>query len=167
MGSFASWLSRTSLSMALQPQEGWLWPFCETFHFIGLSLLLGIAGFLDLRLMGVMKRIPIRAVWDLMPWAIAGFSINFVTGLIFLIAEPRQYAENISWWLKVLCLVLAGLNALVFQTTFRDRIVALKPGEDTPLVLKVVGGVSLITWLGVLYFGRLMPFWGASTSAGL
>jgi len=167
MVPFASWLSGTSLSVALQHQEQWLWPFCETFHFIGLSLLLGIAGFFDLRLMGVMKRIPIRAVWKLMPWAIVGFSINLVTGLIFLMAEPRQYAENISWWLKVLCLVLAGLNALVFQTTFRDRIVTLTPGEDTPLVLKVVGGVSLATWLGVLYFGRLMPFWGASLSAGL
>ena len=167
MGPFASWLSRTSLSMALQGQEGWLWPFLETFHFIGLSLLLGIAGFFDLRLMGVMKRVPIRAVWEFMPWAIAGFSINLVTGLIFLIAEPRQYVENISWWFKVLFLVLAGLNAMLFQTTLSTRIVRLKPGEDTPISFKIVGAVSLVTWLGVLYFGRLMPFWGASTSAGL
>ena len=167
MGSFASWVSRTSLSMALQHQEGWLWPFCETLHFIGLSLLLGIAGFFDLRLLGVMKRIPIRAVWQFMPWAIFGFSINLFTGLIFLVAEPRQYAENISWWLKVLCLTLAGLNALVFQTTLSQRVLALKPGEGSPTKLKLVGAVSLITWLGVLYFGRLMPFWGASTSAGL
>jgi hypothetical protein len=167
VGSFASWVSSTALSRALQQQEGWLWPFCETFHFIGLSLLLGIAGFLDLRLMGVMKRVPIRAVWGLLPWAMVGFSLNLVTGLIFLIAEPRQYADNISWWLKVLCLVLAGLNAMFFQTTLSQRIGALKPGEDTPMAFKIVGGVSLLTWLGVLYFGRLMPFWGASVSAGL
>jgi len=67
----------------------------------------------------------------------------------------------------VSCLILAGLNALLFQTTLSQKIVALQPGEETPMTFKIVGAVSLITWLGVLYFGRLMPFWGASTSAGL
>ena len=56
---------------------------------------------------------------------------------------------------------------MFFQTRLRQGAVALQPGVDTPIVFKVVGGVSLLAWLGVLYFGRLMPFWGASISAGL
>jgi hypothetical protein len=167
MGSFAGWLSSTALSLALKHQEGWLWPLCETLHFIGLSLLVGIAGFFDLRLIGFMKRIPIRAVEQFMPWAIVGFAINLLTGIVFLIAEPRQYAENVAWWAKVFFLIMAGLNAMLFQTTLSARIAMLPPGEDTPLSFKIVGAVSLITWLGVLYFGRMMPFLDVSSSTGL
>ena len=79
-------------------------------------------------------------------------------------ARALAVASLILW---VLCLALAGLNALFFQTRLRQGAVALQPGVDTPIVFKVVGGVSLLAWLGVLYFGRLMPFWGASISAGL
>ena len=34
------------------------------------------------------------------------------------------------------------------------------PGQDTPLTLKLAGGVSLGSWFAVLYFGRMLPFLG-------
>jgi len=42
--SFASWLHKTPISLAFQHQVAWLWPMCETIHFAGLALLLGVAG---------------------------------------------------------------------------------------------------------------------------
>ena len=41
---FASWLHKTPVSLALQHQVSWLWPTCETLHFAGLAMLLGVAG---------------------------------------------------------------------------------------------------------------------------
>jgi len=64
-------------------------------------------------------------------------------------------------------LVAAGLNAVFFQMVLRARALRLEPNEDTPMSLKIAGAVSLITWFGVLYCGRMLPFIGASTSAGL
>jgi hypothetical protein len=37
----------------------WVWPLCETIHFIGLAMVVGIAGFFDLRLLGFFNRVPI------------------------------------------------------------------------------------------------------------
>ena len=164
---FAVWLKMTAFSVVLQHHERFMWPFCESLHFIGLCLLVGIAGFFDLRLLGMMKRIPVKAAFELMPWAIVGFAINFITGTLFFIAEPVQYCTNPTWWAKVFFLVAAGLNAIFFQTTLSARILTLEPNEDTPMSFKIVGAVSLVTWFGVLYCGRMLPFIGASISAGL
>jgi hypothetical protein len=156
--TFASWLHRTPLSVSLQQQAGWLWPLCETIHFAGLALLIGVVGLFDLRLLGFMKRIPIGVVRDFMPWALVGFAMNLVTGTIFLVSQPAQYFGNYTWWLKVAFLLIAGVNALVFETAYGRRAVALPVGEDTPFALKVIAGVSLISWCGVLWAGRMLPF---------
>jgi hypothetical protein len=164
---FASWLHRTSLSVAFQHQVQWLWPTCETLHFAGLALLLGVAGMFDLRLLGFMKRVPLSVVKEFMPLALVGFTINLLTGMIFIISEPAQYFGNPTWWLKVTFLVIAGLNAMIFETAYGRRATALPAGEDTPTALKVIAGVSLISWLGVLWAGRMLPFLGAGVGAGL
>ena len=164
---FASWLHRTPISVALQHQVAWLWPACETLHFAGLALLLGVAGMFDLRLLGFMKRVPISVVKEFMPWAFVGFTVNLLTGMIFVISEPAQYFGNPTWWIKVTFLIMSGLNALIFETGFGRRAAAIPPGEDTPIALKVIGGVSLVSWLGVLGAGRMLPFLGAGVGAGL
>jgi hypothetical protein len=164
---FASWLHKTQISVALQQQVSWLWPFCETLHFAGLALLLGVAGMFDLRLMGFMRSVPISVVKGFMPWAMAGFALNLLTGIVVLVSEPAQYFGNPTWWLKVAFLVIAGLNALVFETTFGHRAAALPAGVDTPVALKVIAVVSFLSWFGVLWAGRMLPFVGAGVGAGL
>jgi hypothetical protein len=164
---FASWLHRTPISLAFQHQVAWLWPMCETIHFAGLALLLGVAGMFDLRLLGFMKRVPISVVKDFMPFALIGFTLNLLTGMIFVISEPAQYFGNPTWWVKVAFLIVAGANALIFETAYGRRAAAIPAGEDTPISLKIIAGVSLIAWLGVLVAGRFLPFVGAGVGAGL
>jgi hypothetical protein len=161
MEAVVEWIRATSLSRAINSNV-WIWPAAETIHFIGLSLLLGVVGFFDLRLMGLFKRVPISAARQLLPFAVAGFALNLITGLMFLIGLPGQYAFNWVWWAKVGALVLAGLNALVFEKTIARRIVYLEPGADTPALAKAIGAISLASWLMVLYFGRMLPFLGES-----
>jgi hypothetical protein len=156
---FVAWLESTALSRAIVHYP-WIWPLCETIHFVGLSLVIGIVGFFDLRLMGFLKRVPLRAARDLMPLAIAGFLLNLTTGLTFLIGAPHQYLRNSAWWAKVFFLVLAGLNALVFETTVGASTIDLGVGDDTPATAKIIGAVSLVSWLAVVYWGRMLPFIG-------
>ena len=99
MDAFVDWLRVTQLSLLFQSQVGWLWPLCESLHFLGLSLLIGAAGFFDLRLLGLVRSVSIHASWKLIAWAKAALFVNFVTGLVFLISEPEQYATNVSMWL--------------------------------------------------------------------
>lgn len=138
----------------------WVWPTAEALHFLGLALLVGTIAPLDVRLLGFMKSVPIAALKTLVPWAVAGFVINLVTGMLFFVAAPDQYMHNLSWWFKVLFLAIAGVNMLLFETTQQSRIQAMEPGDDTPAACKAIGGVSLVSWLMVVYWGRMLPFLG-------
>jgi hypothetical protein len=158
MDGFVDWLRFTQLSLLFQANVAWLWPLCESLHFLGLSVLIGAAGLFDLRLLGFLRSVPLHAAWKLIPWAKGALVINLVTGLVFLISEPEQYANNASMWLKMLFLAVAGVNALVFERVYATRLATLAPNGDTPLAAKIIGGVSLVSWFAVLYFGRMIPY---------
>ena len=160
MQDFSVWVESTRISRALFSVT-WLWPTCESLHFIGLCMLIGGAGLLDLRLMGLFRGVSIRHVKALMPWAIAGFAINAVTGGLFLIMQPHLYLMSAVWWYKVAFLVIAGLNAGFFETRQSVSALALHPEADTPRELKIIGAVSLFSWFAVLYCGRMLPYLGS------
>jgi hypothetical protein len=161
MDAFVEWLRATPLSQAIVYRI-WVWPLCETLHFVGLALIIGIAGFFDLRLMGFFERIPVDDARELMPLAVIGFLLNLTTGVTFFIGHPEQYAHNPAWWWKVGFLSLAGINALVFQVAVGRQTVGLRAGAATPIAAKTIGAVSLISWFAVLYFGRMLPFLGGA-----
>jgi len=159
MDAFVDWLRATPLSQAIVYRI-WVWPLCETLHFVGLAMIVGVAGFFDLRLMGFFKQIPVDDARELMPLAVIGFLLNLITGATFFIGHPEQYAHNPAWWWKLGFLTLAGINALMFQVVVGRHTVGLHAGADTPMTAKTIGVVSLIAWFGVMYFGRMLPFIG-------
>jgi hypothetical protein len=159
MQDFCIWLQGTALSTGLNDRT-WLWPTSEVLHFIGLAVLIGGAGLLDLRLLGVFRGVAIDQIRSFMPWAIGGFVVNAITGVLFIIMAPQMYLLSGIWWFKVAFLGLAGANAFFFETRLSQRTLALRPDEDTPLVFKLVGGCSLLSWFGVLYCGRMLPYLG-------
>jgi hypothetical protein len=155
--SFAAWIEATALREFLLSIR-WLWALCETFHFFGLTLLIGITGFFDLRLMGFMKSVPLSTARALMPWALFGFALNAVTGVLFFLTFPARYTDNGAFLAKILFIGIAGLNALFFETKLGARAMSLGANEDGPTSLKIVGAVSLVSWIAVLYFGRMLPY---------
>src|SRR6185503_8155504 len=102
----------------------------------GLCLLIGGAGLLDLRLMGFVRGLSIRDIKAMMPWAIAGFTINAVTGTLFLVMQPHLYVTSAVFWSKVMFIVIAGVNALFFESRLAVPALALAPDADTPRRLK-------------------------------
>ena len=137
----------------------WGWPAAESIHFIGLSLLVGAVWLFDLRLLGMAKSIPIAALHRLVPWGVLGYALNVATGAMFFISAPDQYLYNPAFQLKVLCMLVAGVNMAVFYLTASVRVKALTPGEKTPLAGKLIAIVSLSSWIGVITFGRLITFY--------
>jgi hypothetical protein len=159
LDSFAVWLRSTSLSEAIRVQP-WLWPVCEITHFIGLSLLVGVVGFFDLRLLGMFARVPLNAAWSLIPWGKAGFGLTAVTGLTFFIGAPDQYVSNIAFYGKVAFLLTAGLNAVCFEKIYGKTVAASEAVGATPPVFKVFGAVSILSWFFDIYWGRMLPYVG-------
>jgi uncharacterized protein DUF6644 len=159
--SIVVFLKSTAISQMMVHQP-WLWPLCETLHFIGLALLIGTAGVFDLRLIGFMRRLPVAAAMRMRPWAGLAVLINLVTGTLFFVGAPDQYIDNPAWWAKVAFLVVAITNIAVFETRYGKQLLAMPPDIDTPVSFKVAGMVSIASWFLVLYFGRMLPFIGTA-----
>jgi hypothetical protein len=159
LDGFAFWLRGTPLSEAIRVAP-WLWPLCEILHFCGLSLLIGVAGFFDLRLLGFMPRVPMSAAWKLMPWAKAGFALSAITGLTFFVGAPDQYVNNPAFYGKVLFLLVANLNAAYFEVVYRKPVESRALDGAASGAFKAIALVSIVSWFFVIYWGRMLPFIG-------
>ena len=129
----------------------WGWPFCETVHFFGLSLLIGTIGMFDLRLLGMGKRIPIGALHKLIPWGVSGYVLALLTGIMFLATEPDQYIFNSAFHWKILFMAAAGVNMATFYFAVYRR-------REEELSAKLIAALSLFLWIGVIVFGRMLTF---------
>jgi uncharacterized membrane protein len=138
----------------------WMWPTCETLHFVGLSLLMGVVLLVDLRMMGMMKRIPFPVLHRLMPWAILGFAMNVLTGMLFFIGNPGQYFASTVFQWKIFFVLVAGANAVYF--TMFDEVWDLGPGADAPMMAKVAAGGAVVLWVAIMWCGNMLPFIGDS-----
>ncbi len=136
----------------------WAWPMCESIHFIGLSLLIGTVGLFDLRLLGFAPRVPMAAFHRLIPIGVCGFLMNLTTGFCFLTGTPDQYFLNRAFQFKMMFLAIAGLNMAAFYLTMFRKVRELGPGDQAPLPARLIGGVSLAAWIGVMTCGRLLTF---------
>jgi len=138
----------------------WMWPTCETLHFVGLSLLCGVVFLVDLRVLGVMRGVSFASLHRLLPWAALGFGLNVTTGMLFFVGIPGQYIHNVSFYWKVALVMLAGANALYF--TLFDEPWFLGSGEDAPLTAKIAAVSAMVLWVAVMYCGSMLPFLGNS-----
>ena len=152
------WLEGTQISWVMMNVR-WAWPLCESIHFIGLSLLLGTIGFFDLRLLGFARQVPLAALHRLIPLGVAGFAMNAATGFCFLAGAPDQYFINDAFQVKVAFFLVAGINVAAFYLTMFKKVRAVGPGEHAPLFARVIGGMSLCCWIGVMTAGRLLTFY--------
>ncbi len=159
MNSIFAWMESTWIN-SLALNYAWTWPILETLHFIGMSLLIGAIIVMDLRLIGVQRVIPWFTTHQLVPLAFIGFAINLITGIIFLFGDPYRYAINPSFQAKAVLILLAGLNALFYAVKVAPTMKTLPAHSDTPALAKAVGAASLVLWIGVLCFGRLIPYLG-------
>ena len=112
------------------------------------------------RLAGHWRGIALSAVHRLLPWAVLGFGINLITGVIFFFGDPERYVANIGFKIKMVLLVIAGLNAIWFKLKVDPDLANWSPDQDSTAQAKAVAYVSLISWFGVLLFGRLIPYIG-------
>jgi uncharacterized membrane protein len=150
------WLSAGAIA-ALVNERVWLWPAMETLHFIGLWLLFGVIVLVNVRMLGMLTNTSYASLHRLLPWAALGLGINIVTGMMFVIANPGQYANAVFYW-KIGLLVLAGVN-LIYLTVF-DGPWEVREGDRAPLRVRAMAASAIVLWVGVMYFGRMLPFLG-------
>ena len=151
------WLASDFIT-TYQYTHPWAWKTLETIHFMGLCLLFGVVLVANMRLLGWMRNAPLDGFHRLLPWGVWGFVANSVTGMMFFIGQAFQYIENPAFHLKMLCILLAGADVLYL--TWHEEVWEMDAGATASPLVKVLAASQIVLWVGVIYFGRMLPYIG-------
>lgn len=137
-----------------------LFPLIESTHVFGLALVFGTIAIIDLRLLGIAstQRSFKRMASDILKWTWAAFALTALTGTLMFITNAQVYYHNFFFRTKMLMLVLAGINILVFELTAGRTIHRWDKAPSVPPAGKAVAALSLAIWIGIISMGRLIGF---------
>ena len=138
----------------------WLFPLIESTHVICLSLVFGTILIVDLRLLGIASthRSFKQMASDILKWTWTAFALTVLTGALMFITNARVYYHNSFFRIKMLLLVLSGINMLIFELTAGRTIHRWDKAPSAPRAGKVVASLSLAMWIGIIIMGRLIGF---------
>jgi len=157
--NFLQWLHDTQLSTTMR-ESIWAEPLVETIHVLTLTLFLGFAVLLDLRLLGVcMRRRKVSEVLgQLNPYLFVGFAIMIVSGLLLFTGDPPAFWGTTFFKVKMIFLVLAGLNVLIFNATIGRKVAEWDLAPKTPSAAKVAAILSIVLWVAIVAAGRAIAY---------
>jgi hypothetical protein len=159
LANFLHWLYNTPFSTTMR-ESLWAEPIVETIHVLTLTLFLGFAVLLDMRLLGVaMKRRRMSEVLgQLNPWLFGGFAVMIVTGVVLFCGDPIAFYSTMVFKIKMILLVLAGLNVLIFNATIGRKVAEWDLNPRTPGGAKLAAVVSLVLWVFIISAGRWIAY---------
>ncbi|MBM3818322.1 MAG: hypothetical protein FJW14_04765 [Acidimicrobiia bacterium] len=138
-----AWLEASAFSIWMRESPSlWAFPGILAAHTVGLGLLAGLNGALDLRVLGVAPGVPTDAFRRYLPLMWLGLWMNVVSGIALVIAYPTKALTNPVFHLK---LGLIVMSLLVLRATLR------KP-------TKTLAVLSLAGWAAAITAGRLLAY---------
>lgn len=156
LDSFASAVQHSSFGV-WAAQSTFAYPIANVAHVLGLVMLVGGIGFLDLRLSGLFRSIPLgslsRAVT---PIAIGGLLVMIPSGATMFAADAEALVHSSTFQLKLALILVALLNAAAFRLLWGRRIALWANGP--PAAARIMAVASIGLWLGVATLGRWIAY---------
>jgi hypothetical protein len=150
------WLEGLAWTTAIR-ESLWGYPIIQTTHVASIVAFAGLIIVMDLRLVGAaftdFPRTQIQR--RLFPWQMATLVPSAASGILLFVIDPLRYYSNVMFQVKLVLLVLAGINALVFHARTHR---AAGQWDDDPRLMPAVrlsGGLSLFLWAAIIMSGRL------------
>jgi hypothetical protein len=152
-------LEETPVATAMK-ESIWLFPTVETLHVVAITLVVGSISMIDLRLLQLSSRnySVTRMTEEVLPWTWASFAAAAVTGGMLFASNAVKYSENWPFRIKMVLLVLAGLNMILFHVITYRTVHNWNESPQTPFSAKLAGGLSLGFWVFVVAAGRWIGF---------
>ena len=133
----------------------WFVPW-QTVHFFGFACIFGVAFAVSLRVLGFWKSMPFSAVHRILPLGVLGVVTNVFSGMLILQADSPRYLNEITFVPKIIFITIGAIAVLYFSLS--ERLWQTKAGEDAPMSSKWVAALVLLSWIGVIMGGRLLPY---------
>lgn len=155
--AFLEWLQSSWLG-TMVAESLWGYPAFETVHAIGMALLIGSLGLINLRVLGYKRELPILGMRELLPLAWLGFTLNAASGIALFTSDAVYFFSSYTFRIKMVLIILGGINAaLLSRNVFREAA-AGGPGVTPTAGLKAIAASSLVFWFGAVIAGRLIAY---------
>jgi len=129
----------------------WAYPSLEVVHLVGLGLVLGTLWLVELRLLGIGRRLDVGALAaTALPWNLVGFALSVASGLLLFASRAGELIANRAFLVKMGLIALAGINAALLHT--RGPLDPQRAGT------RLQAAASLLLWIGVIACGRLIAY---------
>ena len=152
----AGWLDAVGVR-AWASGTPWVYPAANVLHLLGLVMLVGGIGVVDLRVAGLWRKLPVVALSRaLTPVAVAGLAIHAGSGLILFAADGNALAGSQTFHIKLLLIVAALVNAALFRRSWSRRPVRDR-FTPTPAA-RASATLSILLWLAVGMQGRMIAY---------
>ena len=157
--SLAHWLDEQAWSTALH-ESLYMYAWIETTHVLTLAVFLGMLFVIDLRILGlIFPTVPASIIAERLDRPMMlGFAVMMITGLLLYYAIPVRTTQSIWFRIKVVLLIAAGINALLFRSRMRAQSGSWDGRSPAPRRLRVGAGLSLSLWAGVVVTGRAIAY---------
>ncbi len=152
-------LQSTSWATAIR-EDDTLFPVIESLHVLAITFVVGTISMVDLRLLGVTsrQRAVSQLTAEILPWTWGAFVVAVITGSLMFASSATKYIANPPFQIKLVMLLLAGVNMAVFHLVTQRNIAHWDEHPVTPVGAKIAGGLSLLFWLGAITAGRWIGF---------
>lgn len=162
MYEFMAWLEGSAFAETLRGLGIWTYGLLNLAHILGIATLFGAVMVLDLRLLGLWRSIPATTLArPTVPLAAGGFVLAALSGVMMLSFNTTEYHGNPFIYAKFPIIVFGLLNVAVVQRlgAWRRMTAGRTPAPGDRTVLRVSGGISLLTWAAVVTCGRMIGYW--------
>jgi hypothetical protein len=130
-------------------------------HVAAISVVVGMIGVLDLRLIGVAFKDS--AITDLsrqvLPWTWGAFAFAVATGVLMFMGQAARYAVNFAFLVKLGLMAVAGLNVLIFHFITYRNVAKWDNASRPPAAAMIAGALSLVCWVAVVFYGRFTAYY--------
>ena len=137
----------------------WAYPIAETLHIIGIAALFGSLLVMELRLLGLGRRIPVTSLARLtLPWSVAGFVLAAAMGLCMFSAHAAEFIGQRLFMLKMGLILVAGINAAIFHSGPFVAVARWDAEAPPPRSARAAAALSIVLWTGVIVCGRMLAY---------
>jgi hypothetical protein len=154
---FLEWLQSTWVGV-LVAESLWGYPLFETIHSIGMAMLIGSLGLINLRVLGFKPELPLLNMQQLLPLAWLGFTLNAISGTLLFTSDAVYFFSKYTFRIKMILIILGGINAaLLGRRVFREAAAGAR-AEPVTAGTKWIAFSSLVFWLAAVCAGRLIAY---------
>ena len=153
------WLQSTALATWVQ-ESAYGFPIVVAVHLLGLIFSVGTLLWVDVRMLGLgLRELRVSEVYHgLAPWFLVGFVAMLASGATLFTAYATSAYSNAYFRIKLVALLLAGANALVFHFITQKQSAQWDDAPHPPLAVRTAGLASVILWATVILAGRMMSY---------